>query len=74
METETESIHNSYVKCNKLFIEVTQFSQEHDEAFLIEAIIALRSCLARVEAADLYSKGEELEEYSTQSLKVRCLH
>jgi hypothetical protein len=67
-----ESIHDSFEKCNRLFIEATESS--HDEAFIIDSIVTLRSCLERVEAADLYSKGEELEEYSTQSLKVRYLY
>ena len=66
-----ESIHDSFEKCNRLFIEATQSS--HDESFIKDAIVTLGSCLQRVEAADLYSKGEELEEYSTQSLKVRHL-
>ena len=66
-----ESIHDSFEKCNRLFIEATESS--HDESFIKDAIVTLGSCLQRVEAADLYSKGEELEEYSTQSLKVRHL-
>ena len=66
-----ESIHDSFERCNRLFEEATQSS--HDEAFIIDTIATLRSCLERVEAADLYSKGEELEEYSTQSLKVRYI-
>jgi hypothetical protein len=64
-----DTIHVLFDKCYQLFVQSADSSQ--DEAFVISTIAALESCIERVISADIYSKSEGLEEYSTQSLKVR---
>jgi hypothetical protein len=63
-----DTIHVLFDKCYQLFVQSADSSQ--DEAFVISTIAALESCIERVISADIYSKSEGLEEYSTQSLKV----
>lgn len=63
-----DTIHVSFDKCYQLFMQSADSSQ--DEAFVISTILAIESCIERVRSADIYSKSEGLEEYSTQSLKV----
>jgi hypothetical protein len=63
-----DTIHVSFDKCYQLFVQSADSSQ--DEASVISTIAALESCIERVISADLYSKSEGLDEYSTHSLKV----
>ena len=64
-----DTIHTSFEKCTKLFTEIVEGGS--DESQVLSSIAAIESCLEMVRKSDIYSKGEELEEYSTQSLKVR---
>ena len=68
---EMETIHSSFEKCSKLFTEIVE--EGGDESQVLSSIAAIESCLDMVRKSDVYSKGEELEEYSTQSLKVRII-
>lgn len=63
-----DTIHVSFDKCYQLFVQSVDGSQ--DESFVISTIVAIESCIQRVISADIYSKSEGLDEYSTQSLKV----
>ena len=64
-----ESIHTSFDKCNQVYLTIVDCSP--DESSVLAAISVIEDCIDRVVKADLFTKGEELEEYSTQTLKVR---
>ena len=64
-----DSIHTAFDKCHQLFLSLVDSSP--DESVVLSTISAIEDLIERVIKADIYSKGEELEEYSTQTLKVR---
>ena len=67
-----ESIGTVFDKCNQLYLTCTDSSP--DESFILSSIATIEESLDRVIKADLFSVGEELEEYSTQTLKVSPLN
>ena len=67
-----ESLNSAFDRCSQLFVASSDSSP--DERFILNSIATIEECLESVVKADLFSIGEELEEYSTQTLKVGRLH
>ena len=66
-----ESLNSAFDRCSQLYVASTDSSP--DESVILSSIATIEECLENVIKADLFSIGEELDEYSTQTLKVSRL-
>eukprot|EP00596_Hydrurales_sp_CCMP1899_P008865 CAMPEP_0119036962 /NCGR_PEP_ID=MMETSP1177-20130426/5011_1 /TAXON_ID=2985 /ORGANISM="Ochromonas sp, Strain CCMP1899" /LENGTH=356 /DNA_ID=CAMNT_0006997549 /DNA_START=148 /DNA_END=1215 /DNA_ORIENTATION=- len=66
-----DTLHDSFNKCNQLFLNAEGNSE--DDSCIMQTVIDIESLIQRVLKADLFSKGEDLEEYTTNSLKFLYL-